>query len=99
MQIWRYEINPLLLDANDETFLSIPEGARLLHVESKDNVPSLWAMVEPQNKRVRRRFFLVGTGHEFPLFHGTYVGQFMVREGRTTLVFHLFDKGEVIARE
>lgn len=93
MEIWRYSILPA--QERHEVIIEMPTEAQLLHVETKDGQPSLWALVEPKAKKVERSLLVYGTGHPVPLFHGTYVGTFMVREmGLVTLVFHVFDNGE-----
>jgi len=92
MEIWRYDIKP---PQNKKRELVIPmqKGAQLLHVETKDRQPSLWALVDQKAKQVDRNLLVFGTGHPVPLFHGKYVGTFMVKEDET-LVFHVFDHGE-----
>jgi hypothetical protein len=76
-----------------------PEGART-------STPCIWAIVEPANEKVRRHFFLRGTGH--PLLvavpdrpneaveahHLEYVGTFQLHEGE--LVMHLFSVPESV---
>jgi hypothetical protein len=45
------------------TELVMPVGAELLCVDMQAGSPTLWALVEPDAKTVRRRFEIVGTGH------------------------------------
>jgi hypothetical protein len=52
-------------------------------------MPCAWALVDPEQPKVRRRFWVVGTGHPFPNWWGQlYVGTVQMREG--ALVFHVF---------
>jgi hypothetical protein len=92
MEIWRYDIKPPQSEKH-ELVVSMQKGAQLLHVETKDGQPCLWALVDPKKDKVDRNLLVFGTGHPVPLFHGKYVGTFMVKEGMT-LVFHVFDHGE-----
>jgi hypothetical protein len=95
MEIWRYEIKPMDLDERSELSISMPRHAQLLHVETKDGQPSLWALVDPKAEKVDRNLLVYGTGHPVPLFHGKYVGTFLLKATHvTTLVFHVFDNGE-----
>ena len=51
MEIWRYEIKPMDLDERSELSISMPRHAQLLHVETKDGQPSLWALVDPKAEK------------------------------------------------
>lgn len=92
MEIWRYDIKPPKREKH-EVVVSMQKDAQLLHVETKDGQPCLWALVDPKQGKVDRDLLIFGTGHDVPLFHGKYVGTFQVKEGET-LVFHVFDRGE-----
>lgn len=80
--IWKYAINPA-------TVIQIPVGYRLLSVQTQDNQPQLWALVDPSNPKVGRTFRAVATGEEFDDEGYTYVGTFQINGG--ALVFHLFE--------
>lgn len=93
MEVWRYDIKPSM-NERGELSISMPREAQLLHVETKDEQPSLWALVDPKAEKIDRNLLVYGTGHPVPLFHGKYVGTFLVKEMNVTLVFHVFDNGE-----
>lgn len=80
--IWKYAINPL-------TTISIPEGARLLSVETQDNQPQLWALVDPTKAKEQRTFRAVATGQDFEEEGHVYVGTVHINHG--SLVFHIFE--------
>lgn len=86
--IWKYPV-PI----QDAFSLNMPQGARILSVQTQRGEPVLWAWVYPEEPLVERRFFLVGTGHpmsdDISLFSLFYVGTFQVAAG--SLVFHLFE--------
>lgn len=75
----------------EESFsLDLPQGAQVLDVQVQRGSPCIWAMVNPWNETVPRRFLLNGTG--FPLDSPgelAYVGTFQMEDG--TLVYHLFE--------
>ena len=80
--IWKYAINP-------HTTVSIPDGARLLSVQTQDNQPQLWALVDPSKPKVGHAFRAVATGEEFDDQGHVYVATFQINNGG--LVFHLFE--------
>lgn len=90
MQVWKYDAIPA------ETFaISMPRGAKPLHVAVQHGKPMLWALVDPLEPLVTHRFYMVGTGHDRPelMRHDVfYVGTFQMEGG--ALVFHIFWAGE-----
>ena len=86
MTIWKYQ-----LEIDDVVTLHMPLGARILSLQTQDNIPCLWAMVNPTNAKERRHFVIVGTGHELPnnAVDGTYIGTTQTHDGR--LVWHVFE--------
>lgn len=87
--IWKYAV----LTLDDQT-IEIPEGARLLHVDDQSGWIMLWALVDPDARRVSRQIRVVGTGHPIPDdLVLVYVGSLQQANGN--LVWHIFDGGEV----
>lgn len=86
MTIWKYQ-----LEIDDVVTVQMPLGARILSLQTQDNIPCLWAMVNPTNPKERRYFLIVGTGHELPnsATEGTYIGTTQTHDGR--LVWHVFE--------
>jgi len=84
--IWKYPIS--LAGYQGASF---PVGTVFLHFGLQDDVPTLWVLLDPDEKRQEyRRFRLVGTGNPIDedgeLVHiGTVVGH----EGQ--FVWHLFE--------
>ena len=94
-KIFKY---PVSFTANDEFVIGLPEGARILDVQSQFNKPFIWALVDPNEEIYQERYFRVaGTGH---LIHDKdhksyeYIGTFQMNGGQ--LVFHLF---EIVIKE
>ena len=91
MQVWKFEI-----PVGDFVQISMPFGAELLHfaTQGAEEKPCVWALVDPTARTCKRRFRLIGTGHQFRgVGHGEYVGTIHIKGG--ALVFHLFDLGTV----
>ena len=85
--VWKFEFA-----AQDDTLIEMPEGAVVLTVAVQFGLPCLWALVDPEAPKVRRRFRLAGTGHPLGPEVGAYVGSFQLSRGH--LVFHLFEREE-----
>jgi len=96
--VWKFEFK---IDDNIE--IEMPEYAIVLHVDMqlqrkigidpmamhKEEVPCIWAWVNPEKPMVKRRFRLAGTGHVLPDVPLQHVGSFKMSQDR--LVFHLFE--------
>lgn len=85
MNIWKYE-----LEIVDDQSVNMPFGATILTVQVQNDIPCVWALVEPSNSAEPRAFHIAGTGHPFD-GGGKYVGTFQLHDG--ALVFHVFDRG------
>ena len=86
LTVYKYQLQP-----NDYIDIHLPTKAQILTVQTQFDKPCLWALVNPDNENVLRRFRLAGTGHsikenESELF---YHGTFQLMQG--ALIFHLFE--------
>ncbi len=83
--IWKFPLKIV-----DEQTVSMPQGARLLCVQTQNGVPYLWAEVtvnsEARNELLT--FHVYGTGHPMPEDPGTYIGTFQL----PSLVFHVYQE-------
>lgn len=87
MIIWKY-----LLTVVDSQWLYMPQGAKLLTVQTQDGQLQLWALCEEQAPKESRLITIHGTGNPMPDEPpGIYVGTIQLSGGG--LVFHVFDKG------
>lgn len=78
------------LDTTDLQTVQMPEDARILCVQTQQGEPCLWAMVNPERKRVDRQIATYGTGHPIPVdISAGYIGTYQLSGGM--LVFHVFD--------
>lgn len=82
MTIWKFKI-PI----TDLIELEMPKGAQVIHVEGQGACGSMWAIVKPTAERVKRQFYLIGTGHNFDKEGKCYMGTFLTGE----FVWHLFE--------
>lgn len=86
-QIWKYPIK-----TTDSQYVFMPEGAEILTVQMQDEVPCIWAIVDPENEKIPRYLRIFGTGHNIKESIGklSYVGTYQINE--QNLVFHIFEK-------
>lgn len=84
--IWKF---PLLMA--DMQCVSMPAGAKILTVQTQDNQPCLWALVDPNASTEKRCFEVFGTGHPvYPdIDHSQYISTFQLNGG--ALVYHDFE--------
>lgn len=86
--IWKFPMN-----VNDRVRLSMPKGAEILTVQTQNETPCIWALVDTENEKEERYFEIFGTGHPVPVDMGVerkYINTFQLRGG--SLVFHLFER-------
>lgn len=84
--IWKFVF---ILDTTD---ISMPRGAKFLHVSLQAGEPCLWAIVDPQADKVRRLIRVRGTGYEIPDGDSElHIGTFQ----QGPYVWHVFDRGEI----
>lgn len=85
--IWKYE-----LVATDYQELKMPKGACVLTVQTQNDTPCLWALVDPQAEKESRIFETFGTGHPVCCaadMQRNYIGTYQKHGG--ALVFHVFE--------
>lgn len=73
----------------------MPQGARVLTVQSQGGQAYLWALVDPGAERDRRVFRTCGTGESLSGDPGEYVGTFQISptsSGIASLAFHVFEQ-------
>lgn len=86
-QVWKYDVQ-----LADMFTIDIPRGSRILTVQVQNGAPRIWALVNPSEPRVHRRFRMAGTGHDIDDsdFTMAYIGS--VQELGGALVWHLFEE-------
>lgn len=85
--IWKYKM-PL----EGKFSLDIPDGYLILDVQPQFDTPCMWAMVNPDAKKQKQDFVIIGTGNHFHMdFVGAHVGTFQMHGG--ALIWHVFHAG------
>ena len=84
--IWKIPLNIAPVQT-----MFIPEGAEILRVEAIDDVPYLWALVDPDGFTETTMIHILATGEPIPYELGDYIGSYRVLDGRE--IYHVF-KGE-----
>lgn len=82
--VFKYEV-PI----DNHVTLTLPCVHELLHFGNQRDVPTLWALVDPESAPIQRHFRLAGTGHTIEEKNVRYVGTAQFAAG--SLVFHLFE--------
>ena len=86
--IWKFQ-----LEVTDKQFIRMPKEAELLSVQTQNETPCLWALVNPNSPTEERCFEVFGTGHPVHCDMGIdrkFIGTFQLQGG--VLVFHLFER-------
>lgn len=86
--IWKYPIKVIF----GEQSISIPVDSLFLKFALQDNVPTLWFLVDPNEKRmIEYPLITIGTGHEYsePMWYNLSFIDTYFFQG---LVFHVFTK-------
>lgn len=92
-KILKYHILPDMMD------IEMPKDAQVLTIQCQNDIPVIWALVNPDNEKEKKHFELFGTGHDVPTRQGQkgrtipikrkYINTFQMKDG---LVFHLFER-------
>lgn len=83
--IWKYQL-PL----QDSFTIDIPKGAKILSLQTQENIPCIWILVNKNRLLERRTFKTFGTGFdEIEDRNLNYIGTYQVHEG--SFVFHVFE--------
>jgi hypothetical protein len=95
LQVWKF---PLLSESkilrNEkqdaiQVMLDMPEGAKILSLQVQNDMPCIWALVDPSAENVKRTFVIIGTGITLPKGEFDFVGTFQLE--KLGLVFHVFE--------
>jgi len=85
-KIFKYEI-PI----SDCWEITMPKGAKILTFQTQNEAPCIWVLVDPERSQEKRKFRVVGTGHEINEKDEKleYIGTCQMMAG--VLVWHLFE--------
>jgi len=83
--IYKYEFETEAL-----TKIKMPIGAEILALQTQNNKPCLWILVDPAAEMQTRIFEIIGTGWTFnKTDNQKYIGTYQVQGG--LFVYHLFE--------
>ena len=68
--------------------VEMQDCATILDVQVQDGVPVMWALIDTNEKMIKREFTIVGTGHDCQVAPKDYIGTFQMG----MLVWHLFER-------
>lgn len=83
-QIWKFSFQQSRLAGRE---IAMPEKAEILTVQMQNDEITLWAICDPEAKKVTRKFDIVGTGWAYNFADKKYIGT--VQDG--AYVWHLFE--------
>jgi hypothetical protein len=58
LEIWKFQLQVVDLQEVD-----LPAGAKILTVQMQGALPYLWALMSPTAPKIKRAFYIFGTGH------------------------------------
>lgn len=82
MTIWKFPFT-----ITDGFTLEIPMPAHIVHVAMQGDQPCLWAVVDPEGRKAKASFIIVGTGQEIPPLE---MFKFVASFQQPPFVWHLF---------
>jgi hypothetical protein len=82
--VYKYELT------SSDVIIEMPEGSVILKVAEQGESGFIWALHEPEAKKVKRRFVTFGTGHRIDDPFLVFVGTFLTFGEEC--VWHVFEK-------
>ena len=89
--IWKYP-----LEITDTQNVTMRRDARILSIQVQGDETWMWCLVDPDEKSCERTIGIYGTGHDVEDWvskHGKFIDTIQLHGG--SLIFHVFDVGEV----
>jgi len=89
-KIYKYPL-PLFTSQQTEFKINTHLGSRIIHLGiDPQSQPSLWIIVNTSNNEEKRKFRIVGTGHEIDDYgRHSYVGTYI--QPHSVFVWHVFE--------
>lgn len=93
-RIFKYRLTMEIRDGcvgwDPEVGFDLPVGTTVLTAQAQGNSPMIWAEVDPDERKLeRRRFLILNTGAEIPSRPLKYLNTIQLNEGR--LIFHIYE--------
>ncbi len=76
----------------DNQLIDLPEDAQILSVQTQNEIPTIWALVDPEKSTITSRIRIARTGHELTTAdlpdNSTFLGTIQLSGGQ--LIFHIW---------
>lgn len=84
--IWKFQ-----LETVDGQTLKMPKGANIFTVQTQNEIPCLWALVDPDADKEERIIEIFGTGHPInDEIDRIYIGTYQLMKG--SFIGHVFER-------
>ena len=84
--IWKFQ-----LETVDEQSLLMPKGANILTVQTQNEIPCLWALVDPEGNKEERIIEIFGAGNPVnDEIDRRYIGTYQSMRG--SFIGHVFER-------
>jgi hypothetical protein len=70
-------------------FIEMHKNAKILSVQMQNDIPTIWAIVQTDNVKEKRRFFIIGTGQ--PFNQNVWISGFIGTIQQPPFVWHIFE--------
>lgn len=85
LRIYKYQ-----LETTGVQEIEMPQGAIILSLQTQNEVPCIWALVNPNTTVTKRTFMIFGTGHKIEMDKNLqHVGTYQLNNG--FFVGHCFE--------
>lgn len=92
--IWKFE-----LQTTGKQTIVVPANSEILTVQTQNERPCIWVLVDPAATKEQRCIEVFGTGHDVHYSKGVsrvYLGTYQLHGG--SLVFHVFENTRVFIK-
>jgi hypothetical protein len=83
--IWKFELST----TEEKQIINMPIRAKILTIQTKKDIPYLFALVESKAPIESRKFVVVNTGTPCKIKNEKFIGSFPLYRG--SVVWHLFE--------
>jgi len=94
MRVWKFEFPQYSLNSNANSQhwfeINMPKGAEIIYTDWQGSRACFWALVDPDEEKEQREFYVVGTGHGDAFKGDRHIAT--LQEG--SFVWHIFEPQE-----
>lgn len=85
--IWKFYLSTQVPESG-LVEIDMPAEATILTVALQDDIPYIWAIVNPKNEKTLRTFYCIWTGQPLISINKKHIGTFQKSNG---IVYHVFE--------